>query len=110
MVLQSVRLYELLFLLDSILSRTRVHLAQMCAIVQEINGIQSELLIVPRGLAKAAAAMMNYIYRWSRITPSFTIYALQTVSDNSCFCCAKARRELSYRPRPLHKTIADTLE
>lgn len=93
-----------------ILSGSRVHLAQIRAIVQEIVGIQSELLILPRGLAKAAAALMNHIYRWTKTTPSFTTYALQTVSDNSCFSCQKARRELGYRPRPLHTTIADTLE
>lgn len=64
---------------------------------------------IPLWLAQAAAPLCETYYRLRHQIPLFTSYAVQTVKTNSDFSCAKAHRELGYKPRPLEQTIRDML-
>jgi dihydroflavonol-4-reductase len=92
-----------------ILAGAHIKLVQIRKIVQELVGIRFPALIVPFGLAGFVARCMERFYRLTKSTPRFTSYALRTLRDNSRFSCAKAQRQLGYRPRPLRKSLADTI-
>ena len=92
-----------------ILSGFNTPLTHMRRIVQELAGIHTPALIVPFRLAKAAARLMERLYRWTGSVPRFTAYSLNTVRENVCFSHEKATQTFGYHPRPLRETLTDLL-
>ncbi|HDQ73163.1 MAG TPA: NAD-dependent epimerase/dehydratase family protein [Chloroflexi bacterium] len=92
-----------------ILSGERIEILQIKEIVQELVGVHSPHIVLPMGLAKLAARVVEPFYRMTRTIPKFTEYSLRTVQDNCDFSHIKAQAELGYSPRPLRETIADAL-
>ena len=92
-----------------ILSGNRVTLEEIRQMAQEAAGLRSPRFILPFKVALFISAILQHYYRLTRSTPRFTPYSLQTIADNSAFCCAKASTELSYAARPLRESIADFL-
>lgn len=92
-----------------ILSGYNIPLTHLRRIVQDLMGIHTPSFIVPFGLAKVTARLMEYVYRWTKSTPRFTTYSLNTVRENVIFSHAKATHAFGYRPRPLRETLEDLL-
>jgi dihydroflavonol-4-reductase len=92
-----------------ILSGHKVTLTHLRRSVQNLVGTQTPVLFMPFGLARAAARMLEYVYKWTGQTPRFTTYSLDTVQENALFSHNKATRTFNYRPRPLDETLRDTL-
>jgi dihydroflavonol-4-reductase len=92
-----------------ILSGEQVPIARLLHLAQSAAGRFTSCLVVPFGLAKAAAFFTPWYYRLTRTRPMFTPYSLVTVMGNSLISSEKARRELGYQPRPLATTVADTM-
>lgn len=92
-----------------ILSGEQVPIPRLLHLAQSAAGRFTSCLVVPSGLARAAAAFTPWYYRLTRTRPLFTPYSLVTVLGNSRISCDKARRELGYCPRPLAVTVADTM-
>jgi dihydroflavonol-4-reductase len=67
-------------------------------------------LRLPTGFARAGAAIAESIRRERRKRPLFTSSQAKLLGLFFYYDCAKAERELGYRPRPLSETIADTHE
>ncbi len=92
-----------------ILSGARVRLPALRDLVQHIAGVRAPRLVLPINLAMIFARAAEWFYRTAHRVPKFTYYSLRTVRDNSLFSCAKAERELGYRPRSLYETLVDTI-
>jgi dihydroflavonol-4-reductase len=92
-----------------ILSGELISLERIKELVQQVTGKFSRLWMVPLPLARFVARLTPYWYRLSHTTPRFTPYSIETVRDNACISCGKARRELGYMPRALTETITDTV-
>lgn len=92
-----------------ILSGQRMSVRYLLETVREITGHGFILLKVPFELAKWAAQFASFYYRWTRVSPRFTPYALEVLRSNSNISHAKATRELGYQPRSLYESIADTV-
>ncbi len=67
------------------------------------------ILVLPAGLARAAAPYAEKISLRRHVTPFFTPYAVQVLQSNALFSCAAAAADLGYAPRPLEETIRDTV-
>ncbi len=92
-----------------ILAGQQIRLMRMKELVQQAAGIHTSTINLPFWLARFAAALGPLYYRLMRQTPKFTEYSLETVCSNSVISSAKARRELGFKPRPIMRTIADTI-
>jgi dihydroflavonol-4-reductase len=92
-----------------ILSGFNIPLTHLRRIIQDLTGIHTPSMIVPFGLAKAAAKVLERFYRWTGHIPLFTTYSLKTVHENVFFSHDKASRTFDYQPRPLRRTLEDLL-
>ena len=93
-----------------ILSGEQIKLNRMKQLVQKAMGFATATINIPLWLARLVARFSPLYYRFTRQTPKFTSYSLETVCGNSVISNAKAKRELGYYARPLFKTIADTIQ
>jgi dihydroflavonol-4-reductase len=92
-----------------ILSGEQITVDWLISTVQCLAGAPARLLKIPMGLARFVARFTPPYYQLTRKRPRFTPYALETVISNSVISNNKARRELSYAPRPLTETLSDTV-
>ena len=92
-----------------ILSGHRISVRYLLETVREITGGQFFQLRVPFDLARLAARFTPFYYELLHATPRFTPYSLAVLRSNANISHAKATRELGYRPRPIHRSIADTV-
>ena len=90
-----------------ILSGTYATIPDLNALVQQVAGIHTSRLILPRGMAMLFARLMQQAYAHTQSTPKFTPYSLATLYDNAHFSSRKAREELGFRTRPLLETVRD---
>jgi len=93
-----------------ILSGGRISVRYMLETVREITGRNFFQMKIPFDLAKFAALFTPAYYRLAHATPRFTPYSLEVLRSNSNISHAKATRELGYRPRSTHESIADTVK
>ena len=92
-----------------ILSGEQIRIKRLKDLVQKVMGFATATIMIPLSIAKLAAKMAPLYYRFTRQTPKFTTYSLDTICGNSVISHAKASRELGYRARPLLKSVADTI-
>ncbi len=92
-----------------ILGNRYVSVKEILHHVHRLTGVKEVRLMVPIWLARLSVPILGIYYKIKRRPPIFTRYALYTVTSNSDFSSAKARRELGYVPRPFEQTIADAL-
>ncbi|MGC9400353.1 MAG: NAD-dependent epimerase/dehydratase family protein [Anaerolineae bacterium] len=93
-----------------ILSGYNISLTHLRHIVQDLVGIHTPALVIPFGVARAVARLMDHLYPWMKVTPRFTSYSLNTVRENILFSHQKASQTFAYHPRPLRQTLRDVLE
>lgn len=64
---------------------------------------------VPTWLAKLAAGVIERAALRKKQRPLFTKYAVETLTSNDNFSCAKASKELGFNPRNIFETLEDTI-
>jgi len=77
--------------------------------VHEQTGCRRVKQVLPVWVAKAFLPLFSLYYKARKKRPLFTRYSLYTITSNSKFSNAKARRELGFTVRPFAETVADTL-
>ena len=93
-----------------ILSNQYFSIKQLADIVCEVKNIKKIKLVLPLWLAKLVAPIYELYYNIKKQTPLFTKYSLYTISSNSKFSNAKAKKLLGYKTRDMHETINDTVK
>ncbi|NOY99445.1 MAG: SDR family oxidoreductase [Chloroflexi bacterium] len=92
-----------------ILSGARMSVRYLLETIREITGKGFSMIRVPRPLAELGAKLAPFYYRLGKARPRFTPYSLEVLQSNSHISHEKATRELGYRPRTLHESLADTV-
>jgi len=93
-----------------ILSGTRVTISDLHRMAQKTAGIISPRIVVPMKLAMLATILIQKISFLLKTNSRYTVYALQTLVDNSVFSYQKAWHDLEYKPRPLAEAVSDFLK
>jgi dihydroflavonol-4-reductase len=93
-----------------ILAGERVSVEGLFKLVKETAGTRGRPVRVPIGVAHLVAAFATFHSRLWGKKVQLTRYALETLESNSLISCARARSELGYQPRPMNRTIKDTVE
>jgi len=82
---------------------------ELSGLIEGFSGVPAPRFEVPRSLAYIAAP---FITAWSQARkrrPLFTRFSLDTLSNARRVSHQKASHELDYQPRPLRRTLFDTL-
>ena len=82
----------------------------VAAMVDSITDSGIPKFICPLWLASLAAPFATAFARMAGRRPLFTTFAIDTIRSSESVSHDKATRELGYDPRPLHRSIEDTLE
>ena len=93
-----------------ILSGQRITMQEMFGMLEEITGTRAPWLSIPTWLVRAYSTFMPAYYKLTGKTPRFTNYSIKTLNSNSCISHIKATEELGYDPRPIKKSIEDTIK
>lgn len=81
--------------------------------LRQIGGIVTELVgrrrptILPTWIARVGAIPAEWIGKVFGRPPLFTRYSLHTLGSGNRFDSTRARRELSFRPRPVRESLTD---
>jgi dihydroflavonol-4-reductase len=89
------------------------HWASLCdvaAMVNDIAGRGIPKFVCPLWLAGIGAPFATVYARMRKSRPLFTRFSIKTVRNSSRVSHEKATRELGYQPRPLQRSIEDTLK
>lgn len=93
-----------------ILSGERISMADLASLVQEAAELYMRCFGMPQRLYWVMANIAHIYYTIKDIPPTLTLDGLRILTSNSFISHEKAHRELSYSPRPLRETIADTIK
>ena len=86
-----------------------VTIPELIELLEEESGVPRPRLVVPLGLVRPVAPVIEAYYRVTGAAPRFTRNSLRLLSLGVTVDSARARRELGYAPRPIRETIADTV-
>lgn len=75
----------------------------------EMTGVTPPHTRIPPQLARAVGVLSPYYYRVVRQQALFTSYSMDVLRSNCEMSHHKAERELGFRPRPLRRTVEDTV-
>lgn len=92
-----------------ILAGELISVKEICATLARVTGIRPPWFRAPAWLADVSASVTT---AWSRMRggrPLFTRESLAILRSNSLVKTLKAMRELTWRPRPVRESIADTV-
>ncbi|MFC2062639.1 NAD-dependent epimerase/dehydratase family protein [Chloroflexota bacterium] len=78
--------------------------------VSSITGAKMPKVVLPMRIAKVSAPLATYLNKIRGKRPMFTPISMKELESNKNISHEKAKRELGYEPRPLHQTIADTID
>ena len=78
--------------------------------VRDLAGLKRVVSCVPMRIAEAFAPLAEKICVKRKKPVSFTPYALAVLASNGAFSHETASEELGYCPRPLKRTLSDTLK
>jgi dihydroflavonol-4-reductase len=94
-----------------ILSGENVKLVDFFEILGKISGKKPPGIKLPRPLAIGMAAMFELAAGITKSEPLATVQAMKSITNRYGFySCARAGKELSYKPRPLDQTLRSTVE
>jgi dihydroflavonol-4-reductase len=93
-----------------ILSGHWASLQELAKLAREIAGTPVPRLVCPMGLARIGAPFVSAACRLAGRRPLYTSAALVPLAGNCNISHARATRELGYQPRPLRRTVVDTLQ
>ena len=92
-----------------ILGGERIELRRLHDFVKNVTGKAASLISFPVPIAMIIAPLAEFYYKITKTKPRITRYSIETVFSNSEISSEKARKELGYHPRPLVKSVADTV-
>ena len=92
-----------------ILSNRFVSIKELLDNVSEIRNSKRVNTILPMWFAKLTAPFSEIYYAILKQPPLYTKYSLFTLTSNSNFSNAKAKKFLDYKTRDLKETISDTI-
>ena len=92
-----------------ILSNRYVEVKELLDLVSKVRKNQKIRTKLPMWIAKLTAPLSEIYYSILKEPPLYTRYSLYTLSSNSNFSNAKAKKELDYKNRDLEETIKDTV-
>jgi len=75
----------------------------------EVCGNKPPKIKLGKKVIDVAAPVMEVYYKAAKQTPIFTRYAVRKLCSNCNFSYEKAQKELGYNPRPLKKSLEDTI-
>lgn len=93
-----------------LLTNRFVTVHEMLDILHELTGRHKIRTVLPLWFAKLTAPLSEIYYKIRKQPPLYTSYSLYTLESNANFSHAKADAELGYTPRPLRKTLKDTVD
>jgi dihydroflavonol-4-reductase len=93
-----------------ILSGSWLSVCDLAAAVGQISGVRPPWFTCPMNLARASAPLITAWARLSGQRPLFTSVSLCALRSNPRINHQRAANELGYTPRPLQKTLVDTLQ
>ena len=93
-----------------ILSNRYIEIKELLDLTSEVCGTKKVKTVLPMWFAKGSAALAELYYAILKQPPLYTRYSLYTLTSNSNFSNAKARKELGYSVRDLRETVADTVK
>ena len=83
---------------------------ELARIVEDVSGRRAPRVTVPLWMASLAGPFAEAWGKHTGTRPLFTAEAVRVLQGNSRFSHDKASRELGYEPRPIERTVADTVE
>lgn len=92
-----------------ILSNQYVSAADFLDGLQNITGYPPIKKIVPLWVAQRTAGINRMVYRFLKRKAPIDSYAVFTVYPNAKYSHSRADQDLSYKPRDINKSLADTL-
>jgi dihydroflavonol-4-reductase len=92
-----------------ILSGDRIGVRDLMGLIEDATGGKAPSLKVPFALARVAAKFTPLYYRLVNSKPLFTEYSVHVLAGDCHTTCEKARDELGYSPRPLKRSVRDTI-
>ena len=93
-----------------ILSGHWASLHDLALLAREITGAPVPRLVCPMGLARVGAPFVTAACHLLGKQPLYTSAALVPLAGNRNISHARAANELGYRPRPLRRTVVDTMQ
>ena len=93
-----------------ILSGHWASLHDLAQLAWQINGVPVPRLVFPMWAARLGVPFVETASRLAGRRPLYTTAALLPLTDNQIISHARAARELGYRPRPLRRTVVETLQ
>lgn len=84
-----------------------VTLAELAKRASSFAGFHPPRLVAPLALAQMSAPLALFWSRLGGTDPLYTPESVRTLKNGRPTDCTRARRELSYKPRPLDDTVRD---
>jgi dihydroflavonol-4-reductase len=82
-------------------------IAEVAAVASEVTGVAAPRLMSPMWLARVGAPVMEAWAKLTRTEPLYTSESLTALRANENFVNEKARRELTFSPRPFADSVRD---
>lgn len=92
-----------------ILSNKYITIKDMINITSEFVNQKQKKTVLPNWFIKPLAPLAELYYSSRKEKPLFTAYSLRVLESNGNFSHEKATNELNYHPRPITRTLKDTI-
>jgi dihydroflavonol-4-reductase len=92
-----------------VISGSVITVRELMALLERVTGVKAPRLVMPYWLAGLAATLSPVWYGLTRGRPRFTRYSLHVLRSNCLMDNRKARRELTFTPRPVEESVADAV-
>lgn len=93
-----------------ILSNRYVEIKELLDTISDVTNCKKIKTVLPMWFAKSTAFFSELYYTAMKQPPLYTRYSLYTLTSNSNFTNAKAKKELGYTNRDLKDTVSDTIK
>jgi dihydroflavonol-4-reductase len=78
--------------------------------LEEITGKKAPRLKIPLGIVKIVSKFSPLYYKFVKSKPLFTSYSIEVLNSNCEISSKKAKMELGFSPRPIKKSIKDSIK
>jgi dihydroflavonol-4-reductase len=92
-----------------ILSGHWLSIRDVAVMAAQISGTRAPRIVLPLSFAELGLPVMEKLATLRGSQPLYTRAMLNALRSNEFITHARATRDLSYRPRPFHETLTDTL-
>jgi len=93
-----------------VLSGEQISVRDLFFELEKITGMNAPSLKIPLWIVKCVSKVSPLYYKFTNKEPLFTSYSIDVLSSNSKISCVKACKRINYSPRPIKKSIKDSVE